>query len=255
MQIAGSSAIVVGGAGGLGEATVRRLHGAGASVVVADLADDKGQALEKELGVRYVRTDATEEDAVRAAVGEAEALGPLRISVDAHGGPATGGRLVGRDGEPMDLAGFRRTIDVYLTGVFNVMRLAAAAMARQEPLDEDGGRGVIVNTASIAAYEGQIGQLPYAAAKGGVTAMTLVAARDLSPLGIRVVTVAPGTFLTPAYGKAGDELEAYWGPRVPHPRRMGRSPEYAALVQHICENDYLNGEVVRLDGALRFPPK
>jgi len=255
MQIAGSSAIVVGGAGGLGEATVRRLHGAGASVVVADLADDKGQALEKELGVRYVRTDATDEDAVRAAVGEAEALGPLRISVDAHGGPATGGRLVGRDGEPMDLAGFRRTIDVYLTGVFNVMRLAAAAMARQEPLDEDGGRGVIVNTASIAAYEGQIGQLPYAAAKGGVTAMTLVAARDLSPLGIRVVTVAPGTFLTPAYGKAGDELEAYWGPRVPHPRRMGRSPEYAALVQHICENDYLNGEVVRLDGALRFPPK
>ncbi|WP_030597991.1 SDR family NAD(P)-dependent oxidoreductase [Streptomyces fulvoviolaceus] len=255
MQIAGSSAIVVGGAGGLGEATVRRLHAAGAAVVVADLADDKGKALEEELGVRYVRTDATDEDEVRAAVAAAETLGPLRISVDAHGGPASGGRLIGRDGEPLDLAGFRQTIDIYLTGVFNVMRLAAAAMARQEPLDDDQGRGVVVNTASIAAYEGQIGQLPYAAAKGGVVGMTLVAARDLSPLGIRVVTIAPGTFLTPAYGKAGDQLEAYWGPQVPHPRRMGRSPEYAALVQHICENDYLNGEVIRLDGALRFPPK
>ncbi|GAB2961014.1 SDR family NAD(P)-dependent oxidoreductase [Streptomyces pseudoechinosporeus] len=255
MRIDGNSAIVVGGTGGLGEATVRRLHAAGAAVVVADLADDKGRALEKELGVRYVRTDATDEDDVRTAIVEAESLAPLRISVDAHGGPASGGRLVGRDGEPLDLAGFRQTVDIYLTGVFNVMRLAAAAMARQEPVDEEGSRGVIVNTASIAAYEGQIGQLPYAAAKGGVVGMTLVAARDLSPLGIRVVTIAPGTFLTPAYGKAGDQLEAYWGPQVPHPRRMGRSPEYAALVQHVCENDYLNGEVIRLDGALRFPPK
>jgi NAD(P)-dependent dehydrogenase (short-subunit alcohol dehydrogenase family) len=253
MQIDGSSAIVVGGAGGLGEATVRRLHGAGAKVVVADLADDKGKALEDELGVRYVRTDATSEQDVRAAIAEAAALGPLRISVDTHGGPATGGRLVGKDGEPLDLAGFRQTIEVYLTGVFNVMRLAAAAIAEQEPLDA--GRGVIVNTASIAAYEGQIGQLPYAAAKGGVVSMTLVAARDLSPLGIRVVTIAPGTFLTPAYGKAGDQLEAYWGPQVPFPKRMGRSAEYAAMVQSICENDYLNGEVIRLDGALRFGPK
>ncbi|MGW1876227.1 SDR family NAD(P)-dependent oxidoreductase [Streptomyces sp. NPDC001975] len=255
MRVQGASAVVVGGAGGLGEATVRRLHAAGASVVVADLADEKGKALEEELGVRYVRTDATDEGEVRTAIAAAETLGPLRISVDVHGGPASGGRLVGRDGEPLDLERFRRTVDIYLTGVFNVMRLAAAAMARQEPLEADGGRGVVVNTASIAAYEGQIGQLPYAAAKGGVAAMTLVAARDLSPLGIRVVTVAPGTFLTPAYGKAGDQLEAYWGPQVPHPRRMGRSPEYAALVQHICENDYLNGEVIRLDGALRFPPK
>lgn len=254
MQIDGSSAIVVGGAGGLGEATVRRLHAAGAKVVVADLADEKGKVLEQELGVRYVRTDATDEGDVQAAIAEAEAAGPLRISVDAHGGPASGGRLVGKDGSPLDLAGFRTTIDVYLTGVFNVMRLAAAAIARQEPT-EDGDRGVIISTASIAGYEGQIGQLPYAAAKGGVISMTLVAARDLSPLGIRVVTIAPGTFLTPAYGKAGDQLEAYWGPRIPHPKRMGKSPEYAALVQHICENDYLNGEVIRLDGALRFPPK
>ncbi|MFI0350313.1 SDR family NAD(P)-dependent oxidoreductase [Actinomadura sp. 9N407] len=254
MEISGSSAVVVGGAGGLGEATVRRLHAAGAHVVVADLADEKGKALEQELGVRYVRTDATGEGDVEAAMAAAAEAGPLRISVDAHGGPATGGRLIGKDGSPLDLAGFRQTIEVYLTGVFNVMRLAAAAIARQEPA-EGGERGVIVNTASIAAYEGQIGQLPYAAAKGGVVSMTLVAARDLSPVGIRVVTIAPGTFLTPAYGKAGDQLEAYWGPQVPYPKRMGQSPEYAALVQHICENGYLNGEVVRLDGALRFPPK
>jgi NAD(P)-dependent dehydrogenase (short-subunit alcohol dehydrogenase family) len=215
MQISGSSAIVVGGAGGLGEATVRRLHAAGAKVVIADLADEKGKALADELDARYVRTDAT---------------------------------------NTLDLDGFKTTIDVYLTGVFNVLRLAAAAIARQEPVDE-GARGVIINTASIAAYEGQIGQLPYAAAKGGVVSMTLVAARDLSPLGIRVVTIAPGTFLTPAYGKAGDQLEAYWGPQVPFPRRMGRSAEYGAFVQSIVENDYLNGEVIRLDGALRFPPK
>ena len=253
MQISGSSAVVVGGAGGLGEATVRRLVAAGAKVVVADVADEKGKALEQELDVRYVRTDATDEGDVRAAMAEAEAMGPLRISVDTHGGPAIGGRLLGKDGEPLDLAGFRKTIEFYLTGVFNVMRLAAAAIARQELLD--GSRGVIVSTASIAAYEGQIGQLPYAAAKGGVVSMTLVAARDLSPVGIRVVTIAPGTILTPAYGKAGDQLEAYWGPQVPHPKRMGRPAEYAALVQHICENEYLNGEVIRLDGALRFPPK
>src|ERR1700743_136052 len=254
MQISGSSAIVVGGAGGLGEATVRRLHAAGAKVVIADLADEKGKALADELDARYVRTDATNTDDVNAALAEAESLGPLRISVDAHGGPASGGRLIGKDGSPLDLDGFKTTIDVDLTGVFNVLRLAAAAIARQEPIDE-GARGVIINTASIAAYEGQIGQLPYAAAKGGVVGMTLVAARDLSPLGIRVVTIAPGTFLTPAYGKAGDQLEAYWGPQVPFPKRMGRSPEYGAFVQSIVENDYLNGEVIRLDGALRFPPK
>jgi len=253
MQIMRSSAIVVGGAGGLGEATVRRLHAAGAKVVVADLADEKGKALQEELGVRYVRTDATDEESVLAALAEAQQAGPLRISVDTHGGPASGGRLVGKDGAPLDLAGFRQTIEIYLTGVFNVMRLTAAAIAESEPVDGD--RGVIINTASIAAYEGQIGQLPYAAAKGGVVSMTLVAARDLAPLGIRVVTIAPGTFLTPAYGKAGDQLEAYWGPKIPHPKRMGHSPEYASLVQHICENDYLNGEVIRLDGALRFPPK
>lgn len=255
MQISGSSAIVVGGTGGLGEATARRLHAAGAKVVIADVNDDKGKALEAELGVRYLHTDATSEADVQAAVAAAQELGPLRATVDTHGGPPFGGRLVGKDGSPLALEGFRTTIEYYLTSVFNIMRLAAAAMAKQEPVDEDGSRGVIVNTASIAAFEGQVGQLPYSAAKGGVAGMTLVAARDLSPLGIRVVTIAPGTILTPAYGKAGDQLEAYWGPQVPHPRRMGRSDEYAQLAQHIVENDYLNGEIIRLDGAIRFPPK
>ena len=254
MDIAGVSALVVGGAGGLGEATTRRLHAAGAKVVVADLADEKGAALEAELGIKYVSTDATSEESVNAAIAEAQALGPLRISVDTHGGPAAGGRLIGKDGSPLDLEGFEKTLKFYLTAVFNVMRLTAAAMAKTEPLEE-GARGVIINTASIAGYEGQIGQLPYAAAKGGVLGMTLVAARDLSPLGIRVCAIAPGTINTPAYGKAADQLEQYWGPQVPFPKRMGRSTEYAQLAQAIAENDYLNGEVIRLDGGLRFPPR
>lgn len=254
MQITGSSAIVVGGTGGLGEATVRRLHAAGAQVVVADVNDEKGKELASELGIRYVHTDATSEESVNAAIAEAQSLAPLRISVDTHGGPATGGRLIGKDGSPISLDGFRTTIEFYLTAVFNVLRLSAAAIAKSEPLEE-GARGVIVNTASIAGYEGQIGQLPYSAAKGGVIGMTLVAARDLSPLGVRVVTIAPGTVNTPAYGKAADQLEQYWGPQIPFPKRMGRSTEYAQLAQSIIENDYLNGEVIRLDGALRFPPK
>ncbi|MET8655105.1 MULTISPECIES: SDR family NAD(P)-dependent oxidoreductase [Nocardia] len=254
MQISGSSALVVGGTGGLGEATVRRLHAAGAKVVVADVADDKGKELANELGITYVHTDATDEDSVLAAIAEAEALGPLRISVDTHGGPASGGRLIGKDGSPLALDGFRTTIEFYLTAVFNILRLSAAAIAKTEPLEE-GARGVIINTASIAAFEGQIGQLPYAAAKGGVVGMTLVAARDLSPAGIRVVSIAPGTVNTPAYGKAADQLEGYWGPQVPFPKRMGRSDEYAKLALSIIDNDYLNGEVIRLDGALRFPPK
>ena len=254
MQISGSSAVVFGGAGGLGEATVRRLHGAGVQVVIADLADDKGKELAAELGVPYVRTDVTSDDDVNAAIAAAEALGPFRISVDTHGGPAGGGRLVGKDGSPMEMEAFTKTITYYLTAVFNVMRHAAAAMARQEP-DDNGARGVIINTASIAAFEGQIGQLPYSAAKGGVVGMTLVAARDLSPLGIRVMSIAPGTINTPVYGKSADQLEAYWGPQVPFPKRMGRSDEYGRLALSIAENDYLNGETIRLDGALRFPPK
>ncbi|MGX1809087.1 SDR family NAD(P)-dependent oxidoreductase [Nocardia sp. NPDC055321] len=254
MQIQDCSALVVGGTGGLGEATVRRLHAGGAKVVVADVADEKGKELERELGVRYVRTDATDEQSVQDAIDEARSLAPLRISVDTHGGPASGGRLVGRDGSALGLEGFRTTIEFYLTAVFNVLRLSAAGIAKSEPVEED-QRGIIINTASIAAYEGQVGQVPYAAAKGGVVGMTLVAARDLAPLGIRVVTIAPGMIDTPAYGKNGDKLAAYWGPQIPFPKRLGRSAEYARLATSIIDNDYLNGEVIRLDAALRFPPK
>ena len=233
MHIAGSSAIVVGGAGGLGEATVRRLHGAGAKVVVADIADDKGKALENELGVRYVQTDATSEESVNAAIAEAQSLGPLRISVDTHGGPASGGRLIGKDGSPLDLDGFKKTIEFYLTAVFNVMRLSAAAIAKSEPLEE-GARGVIINTASIAGYEGQIGQLPYAAAKGGVLGMTLVAARDLS----RWESASHHRtrhHQHPGLRQGGRPTRAVLGSTGAVSQRMGRSTEYAQLAQSISK--------------------
>jgi NAD(P)-dependent dehydrogenase (short-subunit alcohol dehydrogenase family) len=255
MQISGSSAVVVGGTGGMGEATVRRLHAAGAHVVVADVNDEKGKALADELGVRYLHTDAGSEEHVAAAFADAASLGPVRISVDVHGGPAAGGRLLSKEGEPHKLEDFRLTLESYLISQFNVTRLAAAALSKSEPFNEDGSRGVIIQTASIAGFEGQIGQLAYGAAKGGIIAMTLIAARDLSAAGIRVVTIAPGTINTPAYGQSVDKLEAYFGAQVPHPKRMGRPDEYARLAVAIAENDYLNGEVIRLDGALRFPPK
>ena len=174
--------------------------------------------------------------------------------MDTHGGPASGGRLVGKDGSPLSLDGFKTTIEFYLTAVFNVMRLTAAAIARQEPLDE-GQRGVIINTASIAGYEGQIGQVPYSAAKGGVIGMTLVAARDLSPLGIRVVTIAPGTINTPAYGKAADQLEAYWGGQVPFPKRMGRSTEYASWRRRSSRTTTSTARSSGSTVRLRFPPE
>jgi NAD(P)-dependent dehydrogenase (short-subunit alcohol dehydrogenase family) len=253
VDLNGVAALVAGGAGGLGEATVRRLAGAGAAVVIADLADDRAKTLADELGpkVSYVRTDVTDEDSTLAAVDAATKMGPLRVAVNAHGGGAIAGRIVDREGNPLSLEGFRRTVDVYLTGTFNVMRLAAAAMVKGEP-DPNGNRGVVVNTASIAAFEGQVGQSPYSAAKGGVVGLTLVAARDLAAAAVRVVTIAPGTFFTPAFGLPEEVAQERWGSGVPYPKRMGRPDEYAALVQHICENDYLNGEVIRLDGAIRF---
>ncbi len=254
MDLNGNSAVVTGGVGGLGEATVRELTAAGMRVVIADLDDKRGEALADEIGARFVHTDVTDEDSLGLAVAAAVSEGPLRVAVSAHGGPVTVGRVVGRDGSPLSLAGFRSTIDAYLTGTFNVLRLASAAMAATEP-DEQGNRGVIVSTASIAAYEGQIGQSPYAAAKGGVVALTLVAARDLAPLGIRVMTIAPGTMYTPAFRMPVEEAQARWGTAVPFPARMGRPHEYAELVEHIARNDYLNGETIRLDGAQRFAPK
>jgi NAD(P)-dependent dehydrogenase (short-subunit alcohol dehydrogenase family) len=256
VRLEGNSAIVTGGAGGLGEATTRRLAAAGAGVVIADLADDKAKLLADELGekVRYVRTDVTSEEDVLAAITAAQELGPLRVSVSAHGGPVAAGRVVNREGTPLSLDGFRGTLDTYLSGTFNVLRLAAAAMSASEP-DGQSGRGVIINTASIAAFEGQIGQVAYAAAKGGVVGMTIVAARDLSPAGVRVVTIAPGTFYTPAYPMSEEEASERFGKGIPFPARMGRPAEYAALVHSIVENDYLNGETIRLDAALRFAPK
>jgi NAD(P)-dependent dehydrogenase (short-subunit alcohol dehydrogenase family) len=256
MDIDGATVIVSGGAGGLGEATVRRFAARGVSAVIADLDDDRGQALADELGggARFIHTDVTDEASTKAAIEIASGLGALRVAVAAHGAGAAVGRVVGRDGEPLSLDGFRKTIDVYLTGTFNLLRLSAAAMTRSEP-DSNGCRGVVVNTASIAAYEGQIGQSAYAAAKAGVVGLTLAAARDLAPTGVRVMTIAPGTFYTPAFRLPEDEAQARWGTGVPFPNRMGRAAEYGALVEHIVANDYLNGEVIRLDGALRFGAK
>lgn len=256
MDLDGAAALVTGGAGGLGEATVRRLASAGARVVIADLARDKGEALAESLGdaAAFVETDVTSEESVTRAFDRAAELGPVRVAVAVHGGFGGGGRTLKPDGTPHALDDFRRTVEHYLVGTFNVVRLGAAAIGRSEP-SADGERGVLVNTASIAGYEGTIGTVAYASAKGGVIGMTIAAARDLAVVGIRVMTIAPGTFLTPAYGADPEAVESYWAPAIPFPKRMGRPEEYAALVHAICENPYLNGEVIRIDGAIRFGPK
>lgn len=255
MQLEESSALVVGGAGGLGAATVRRLAAAGARVVIADLADETGTALADELGsnTRFMHTDVLSEESLAAAISAATEMGPLRVSVDTHGGPG-GGRTVDRNGSPMPLEQFMNVVNVFLFGSFNVLRLTAAAMAATEPQDT-GERGVIINTASIAGYEGTIGQVAYGAAKGGIISMTLPAARDLAVLGIRVATIAPGVFATPAYGRGLEAVEAEWGPVVPFPKRMGHPDEYAAMAMAIVDNPYFNGEVIRLDAGLRFQIK
>lgn len=256
MNLEGASAIVTGGAGGLGAAAARRLVECEVGVVIADLADDAGKELATELGerARFVHTDVTDEASVRAALDVAAELGTLRIAVTAHGGPVAQSRILDRANQPYSLDTFRRTLDIYLVGTFNTLRLSAARMADLPPL-ESGQRGVVINTASIAAFEGQVGQSDYAAAKGGVVGLGLVAARDLAPLGIRVMTIAPGTFFTPAFKVSEADAQAQWGKSVPNPQRMGRPAEFAQLVQAIAENDYLNGEVIRLDGAHRFGPR
>lgn len=253
MQLKDTSALVCGGAGGFGEATVRRLHDAGAHVLIADLAEEKGKALEAELGSRakYVNTDVTSEESVQAAVDAAGEAAPLRSTVIVHGGPAAARRILSRSGEVIPLETFRRTVDIFLTGTFNVMSRAAAAMSKTEPVDS-AQRGVIVSTASIAGFEGQVGQSDYSAAKGGVIGLTLTAARDLAPVGIRVMCIAPGTFFTPAFQMAEEDAQARYGTSVPNPKRMGHVNEYARLAADIIENDYLNGTVIRIDGALRF---
>jgi NAD(P)-dependent dehydrogenase (short-subunit alcohol dehydrogenase family) len=254
VQISDSTvALVTGGASGLGEATVRRLHADGAAVVVVDLPSSAGAELAAALGerVRFVAADVRDEAQVQAAIDAAGELGTLRIVVTCAG-VGTPGRVVGKRG-PLALETFQAVVDINLVGTFNVLRLAAAAMLDNEPVDGD--RGLVVMTASIAAYDGQIGQAAYAASKGGVVGLTLSAARDLADKGIRVVTVAPGTFMTPMLAGLPEEATAALEAQVPHPSRLGRPEEYAALVRHVVENGMLNGEVIRLDGALRMPPR
>ncbi len=255
MNISGTGALVTGGASGLGAATARRLAASGASVVLADLNEEGGSALANELGggARFVRTDVTDPASVEAAVQAAATLGNgLRILVNCAGiGIAE--RILGKDG-PMDLNRFAKVIQVNLIGTFNAMRLAAAAMTQNEP-DAEGERGVIVSTASVAAFEGQIGQAAYSSSKGGIVGLTLPAARELARYGIRVMAIAPGIFDTPLLAGLPEPARISLGQQVPFPPRLGRPDEYAALVQHIVENTMLNGETIRLDGAIRMAPK
>jgi NAD(P)-dependent dehydrogenase (short-subunit alcohol dehydrogenase family) len=253
MQIEGSGALVAGGASGLGEATARGLHARGAVVTIADLNTDKGQALAAELGVAFVTCDVREEEQVQAAVDRAAAAqGGLRISV-CCAGIGWAQKVAGSKG-PHPLLPFETTIAINLIGTFNVLRLAATAMIATEPLD-DGERGVCINTASVAAFDGQIGQIAYSASKGGIVGMTLPAARDLSGQGIRVNTIAPGLFDTPLLAALPEEARQRLGAGVPFPQRLGNPAEYAELACHLVENRMLNGETIRLDGALRMPPR
>jgi NAD(P)-dependent dehydrogenase (short-subunit alcohol dehydrogenase family) len=253
MRMTGSVALITGGGSGLGEATAHRLAGEGAVVVVADLAASNGQAVADALGGScvFAPTDVTDPGDVEAAVTRATELGELRMLVNCAG-IATPGRVLGREG-PLPLEGFARVVTVNLVGTFNTVRLAAARMEQNRELDGD--RGVIVNTASVAAFDGQIGQAAYAASKGGVAAMTLPLARDLASRHIRVMAIAPGIFATPMMAGLTPEAQESLESQVPHPARLGRPEEYAALVDHIVANPMLNGEVIRLDGALRMAPR
>lgn len=258
MDISNAVALITGGASGLGAATARRLHAAGAAVVLVDLPQSAGEAVAAELGDRavFVAADVTNEEQVQAAVDAASALGPLRVLVNCAG-VATPGRVLGREGVlPLEM--FSKVIQINLVGTFNMLRLAAAAMAKTEPLSGEFGtaeRGVIINTASVAAFDGQIGQPAYAASKGAVAAMTLPIARELARSLIRVMTIAPGIFQTPMMAGLPQEAQDSLGAQVPHPSRLGQPAEYAALVEHIVANAMLNGETIRLDGAIRMQPK
>lgn len=254
MQITPNTvAIVTGGGSGLGEATARRLHAAGAAVVLLDLPGSKGEAVAADLGerARFVPADVRDEDQVQAVIDAAKEMGELRIAV-CCAGVATPGRVVGRKG-PLPLETYKTVIDINLVGTFNVLRLAAAAMVDNEPVDGD--RGVVIMTASIAAWDGQVGQAAYASSKGAIVGLTLTAARDLADKFIRVMTIAPGTMETPMMAGLPEETKASLGAMVPHPSRLGKPEEYAALASHIVANPMLNGEAIRLDGALRMPPR
>jgi NAD(P)-dependent dehydrogenase (short-subunit alcohol dehydrogenase family) len=253
MKLTGSVALVTGGASGLGAATVKRLVAAGAKAVIVDRDEARGAALAAELGQTFVKADVTNAAEVEAAIAQAESLGALRVAVSCAG-VGWAARTLDKTGKPHDLELFKTVVGVNLVGTFNVLRLAASAIAKSAPL-EHGERGVIVNTASVAAFDGQIGQIAYAASKAGVAGMTLPAARDLAPVGIRVLTIAPGLFDTPMLGALPEEKRAALASDVVFPKRLGSPDEYGALVVAIAENGYLNGETIRLDGSLRMPPK
>ena len=258
MEIRGAVALITGGASGLGLATARLLREAGAIVVIVDLPHSPGEAVAAEHGLVFLAADVADADQVQLAVNTAAGFGPLRIVV-ACAGIATGGRVVGRGG-PLPLEDFERVIRVNLTGTFNVIRLAAVAMAETEPIADPHGasggeRGVIVTTASVAAFDGQIGQAAYSASKSGVAGMTLPIARELAQHLIRVVTIAPGIFETPMMAGLPQAARDSLGAQVPHPARLGRPDEYAALVEHIVRNPMLNGETIRRDGGIRMAPR
>jgi NAD(P)-dependent dehydrogenase (short-subunit alcohol dehydrogenase family) len=251
MDISGSVAVVTGGASGLGLATARTLSAAGAKVVIIDLPSAPGEERAAEFGATFASADVTDEAQVRAALDTAASLGPVRVAVNCAG-IGTPGRVIGKNGVlPLDQ--FARVVTVNLIGTFNVIRLAAERILQSEPVD--GERGVIVNTASAAAFDGQIGQAAYSASKGGVVGMTLPIARDLADKLIRVMTIAPGLFKTPMLEGLPPEAQESLGRQVPHPSRLGDPSEYAALVAHIVANPMLNGEVIRLDGAIRMAPR
>jgi len=256
MDLNATSSLVTGGASGIGLATARRLAAHGARVCIADMNEGKGQAAAKELGGVFVRTDVADEAQATKAVEAALELGPLRSVLNAAGiGSAM--RTVDREGNPFKLQVFEFVIRVNLIGTFNVLRLAAAAMSKQEPVDADGQRGAIVNLASVAAFDGQIGQAAYSASKGGVVGLTLPVARDLAAVGIRVNTIAPGLIDTPIYGEGegSEKFKAHLGQSVLFPKRLGVGDELASMVIELFQNDYMNGETIRVDGGIRMPPK
>lgn len=253
MNIDGASALVTGGASGLGLATARRLAESGAAVTIIDLPSSAGAEVAAQIGGHFAPADVTSASEVKAAVEQAAARGPLRVVVNCAG-IAPPAKVLDRDGNPGSLDAFERIVRINLVGTFNMIGQAAAAMSRNVP-DGDGDRGVIINTASVAAFDGQIGQPAYAASKGGVHAMTLPIARELARYGIRVLTIAPGIMETPMLAGLPQAAQESLGVQVPYPSRLGRPDEYAALAMHIIENGYLNGETIRLDGAIRMAPK
>lgn len=256
IDLNGASAIVTGGASGIGEACARQLAALGARVVVADLQEDKGQALASELGGLFVKCDVSSEEDGAAAVAAASEMGPLRALVNSAG-IGWAGRTVDRNNDPMPQNQFDFVIKVNLLGSFNMLRQSAAAMAKTDTLDADGQRGAVVNMASVAAFDGQIGQAAYSASKGGIVGMTLPIARDLAAVGIRVNTIAPGLIDTPIYGtgEASDQFKAHLGQSVLFPKRLGAADELASMVMELITNPYMNGEVIRVDGGIRMPPK